>query len=84
MLDRAFERVSAKTSGPVHVIQGDIRQIDLPADQYDIVTAAAVLHHLRGAEEWKAVFAKLYRCLRRGGSLWIADLVEHSSMPFSR
>jgi tRNA (cmo5U34)-methyltransferase len=78
MLDRANERVRAKTSGTVRVIQHDIREADLPAEHYDVIVAAAVLHHLRGDDEWRSVFAKLHACLRPGGSLWIADLVEHS------
>ena len=43
--------------------------------------AAAVLHHLRTDDQWRAVFGKLFASLRPGGSLWIADLVEHSSAP---
>ncbi|MDP9173348.1 MAG: class I SAM-dependent methyltransferase [Planctomycetota bacterium] len=78
MLDRAHERISAKTSGKVTTIQGDIRQIDLGVGTFDIVLAAAVLHHLRADEEWQAVFTKLHRCLAPGGSVWISDMVEHS------
>jgi tRNA (cmo5U34)-methyltransferase len=79
MLDRACQRVSPKTSRPVHTIQADVRDLELPVERYDIVTAAAVLHHLRTDEEWTSVFRKLYACVRPGGSLWIADLVEHST-----
>lgn len=43
----------------------------------DVVLAGAVLHHLRTDEEWRSVFSKLHRSLRPGGSLWIADLVDH-------
>ncbi len=78
MLERAQQRIGDEHSVAIHAIQGDIRQIELPAEHYDLVVAAAVLHHLRGAEEWRAVFAKLHACLRPGGSLWIADLVAHS------
>jgi tRNA (cmo5U34)-methyltransferase len=35
-----------------------------------------VLHHLRSDEEWEHVFAKLFRSLSTGGSLWIFDLVD--------
>jgi tRNA (cmo5U34)-methyltransferase len=38
-----------------------------------------VLHHLRGEAQWRAVFAKLYAALKPGGSLWISDLIEHST-----
>ncbi len=79
MLERASERVSAATSGEVTAIQGDVRELDLPDAQFDCVLAAAVLHHLRGDEEWQQVFAKFYRCLKPGGSIWIVDLIEHST-----
>ncbi len=77
MLDRAVERVGTQTGGCVEAIQGDVREIELGEGRFDVILAAAVLHHLRGDEEWLAVFEKLYRSLRPGGSLWIADLVAH-------
>jgi tRNA (cmo5U34)-methyltransferase len=80
MLDRAKERVSRATAGRITTIQGDIREVE-PADgQFDIVIAAAVLHHLRADEEWRKVFTAFHRALRPGGSIWIFDLVE-SSIP---
>ena len=78
MLDRAVERVSQATSGKVTAIQGDIRELPLGESCYDLICAAAVLHHLREIEEWRSVFAKLYAALNVGGSLWISDLIEHS------
>ncbi len=80
MLDRATERVSRATTGTINTIQGDIREIELPSGEFDIVLAAAVLHHLRTDSEWRAVFAAFHRALRPGGSVWIFDLVE-SSIP---
>ncbi len=78
MLDRAVERVGLATSGRVTVLQGDIRELQLGEAQFDLICAAAVLHHLRETAEWQLVFAKLYTALRAGGSFWISDLVEHS------
>jgi tRNA (cmo5U34)-methyltransferase len=78
MLERARQRVGAATRGAVTLIQGDVRDIDLGRERFDVITAAAILHHLRGDGEWRAVFAKLYDSLRPGGSLWVADLVCHS------
>jgi tRNA (cmo5U34)-methyltransferase len=76
MLDRATERMGRATTGHVTPIQGDIREVNLPADEFDIVLAAAVLHHLRTDQEWRAVFTAFHRALRPGGSLWIFDLVD--------
>lgn len=77
MLQRAHERVSAVTYGKVEIIQADILIADLPEDSYDIVLAAAVLHHLREDGDWEQVFNKIYRSLKPGGSFWISDLVSH-------
>lgn len=84
MLDRAVERVSAATTGEVVTMQGDVRDLDLGESKCDIILAAAVLHHLRADSEWEAVFRKFHRALRRGGSMWIADLVSHESPEFQR
>jgi tRNA (cmo5U34)-methyltransferase len=80
MLDRAAERVGRTTTGSVTTVQGDIREIELGEQQFDIILASAVLHHLRTDSEWRDVFAAFHRALRAGGSLWIFDLVE-SSIP---
>jgi tRNA (cmo5U34)-methyltransferase len=80
MLDRAAERVGRATSGAVTPVQGDVRDIDLGEGRFDVILAAAVLHHLRTDAEWRAVFAAFHRALRPGGSVWVFDLVE-SSIP---
>ncbi len=76
MLERACERVGAATQGAVEILQGDIRSAELGESAVDVVVAAASLHHLREDEEWEAVFSKVRRALRPGGSFWIADFVE--------
>lgn len=80
MLDRATERVGRVTAGTVTAIQGDIREVELGEGRFDVVVAAAVLHHLRTDAEWRAVFAAFHRTLRPGGSVWVFDLVE-SAIP---
>lgn len=80
MLDRAQRRVSEHSAGPVQTIQSDVRTLQLEPESVDVILAAAVLHHLRTPEEWRAVFGDLYRWLRPGGSVWIYDMVE-SSIP---
>lgn len=78
MLQRAVQRIKPATSGSITSMQGDIRTLEVSVEQYDVILAAAVLHHLRDDAEWLAVFQKLYDALTPGGSLWISDLVEHS------
>ncbi|MFO0799430.1 MAG: class I SAM-dependent methyltransferase [Gemmataceae bacterium] len=80
MLDRATERVGRATTGSIKAVRGDIREAALPDEGFDIVLAAAVLHHLRTDEEWRDVFTACHRALRPGGSVWVFDLVQ-SSIP---
>jgi tRNA (cmo5U34)-methyltransferase len=79
MLDRAVERVRPVTNGEIRTAQADIRDLDLGESQFDIIVAAAVFHHLREDGEWSSVFRKCHRALRPGGSIWISDLVAHST-----
>lgn len=79
MLDRALQRVQPATSGTVQTVQSDIRDYDAGENRFDIVLAAAVLHHLREENEWQAVFSKLHRALKSGGSLWIFDHVASAT-----
>jgi len=83
MLERAKERISAQTSGTVTTIQLDMKELDLPAEKYDIILAAATLHHLRTDEDWELVFTKFYKSLKPGGCLWISDLITHDTEPLN-
>ena len=79
MLDRAAQRVGEVAGGAIVAAQADIRELALEEAGFDVILAAAVVHHLRDDGEWRDVFAKCYRALRPGGSLWISDLIEHST-----
>lgn len=77
MLTRAAQRVGAATPGAVRTVQADIREVGFAPASFDLITAAAVFHHLRDDAQWHAVFGKCYAALRPGGTLWISDLVTH-------
>ena len=79
MLERARQRISPVTPARLNLHQLDIREFPCGEGQYDIVVAAAVLHHLRSDDEWRSVFAKIYYSLKMGGSFWVSDLVHHSN-----
>jgi tRNA (cmo5U34)-methyltransferase len=79
MLEKAQTRISAVNTGIVRTFQGDFRAIDLPEAGYDVIIAAAVLHHLRDDDDWETAFRKIYRLTSPGGSFWITDLVSHES-----
>lgn len=79
MLRRAEERLSSITSGIIRTFHGDIRELPLVEEGYDVILAAAVLHHLRDEQDWESTFRKMYRLLRPGGTIWITDLVTHEN-----
>ena len=79
MLSRARSRLESQGCSRINTIQGDFRNIPLEDGNYDIVLAAAVLHHLRDDDDWKTTFEKLFRITSPGGSVWISDLVFHES-----
>lgn len=81
MLERAKQRVIASGIDTVTTWLADIRDADLPKSSYDVVLAAAVLHHLRDDEDWQGTFEKIISVLRPGGSFWITDLVVHETTP---
>ena len=51
----------------------------LPEQSFDIILAAAVLHHLRDEADWIASFDRIFQLLKPGGSVWITDLVTQES-----
>ena len=75
MLERAKERILANTNNVVEVFQGDIREVNLKENYFDIILAGAVLHHLRDDTDWETTFGKLFRLLKPGGCLMISDLI---------
>ena len=79
MLDKALERVSQKTSKKVEILQGDIREVPLKENHFDIILAGAVLHHLSDDSDWETTFSKLYKLLKPGGCLMISDLITQDT-----
>jgi tRNA (cmo5U34)-methyltransferase len=79
MLDKAFERVSQLTNNKVTISQGDIREVNLKENQYDIILAGAVLHHLRDDKDWETTFKKIFKLLRPGGCLMISDFISQDT-----
>lgn len=79
MLTRARERIVDATTGKVKIFHGDFREIALAPESYDVILAAAVLHHLRDDQDWASAFRKLFELTAPGGSVWITDLVSHES-----
>ncbi len=79
MLDKALERVLQKTNNNVTTLQGDIREVELTENHFDIILAGAVLHHLRDDNDWETTFKKLFKVLKPGGCLMISDLITQDT-----
>jgi tRNA (cmo5U34)-methyltransferase len=77
MLERARQRIAAINTGEIRIFHGDFRTITLIPQTYDVILAAAVLHHLRHEADWETAFGKIYELTAPGGSVWITDLVSH-------
>lgn len=65
--------------GAIRLWENDFRDATLPDGAFDVILAAAVLHHLRDDADWLAAFEKIHRLLAPGGSVWITDLVSHET-----
>ncbi len=79
MLERAKERISREKAGEVRIFHGDFRDLALPPSHYDLIVAAAVLHHLRNDSDWERCFSKIYDLLKPEGALFISDMVHHQN-----
>jgi tRNA (cmo5U34)-methyltransferase len=75
MLERAKQRIEVVGGQSVAVCQTDLRQANFPEASVDCILAGAVLHHLRETADWAETFSRLYRWLKPGGRLYVADLV---------
>ncbi|MCC6711965.1 MAG: class I SAM-dependent methyltransferase [Candidatus Dadabacteria bacterium] len=79
MLGRARERLARENVGEVRIFHGDFRDADLPSLHYDIVVAAAVLHHLRDDADWESTFRKIHALMKPGGVFLVSDMVWSGS-----
>lgn len=77
MLERANERLSKEQAGEIRLFHSDFRELTLPHSHYDLIIAAAVLHHLRDDKDWENTFKEIYELLKPGGAFLISDMVHH-------
>lgn len=77
MLDMAKERISKENAGVVRIFHVDFREAELPQSNYDLIIAAAVLHHLRDDTDWENCFQKIHSLLKPEGALFVSDMVHH-------
>ncbi len=79
MLEKSRERIAVETDKEIRTFHGDIHELSFEENSYDVILAAAVLHHLRTDEDWENSFRKIHSLLRPGGSFWITDIVTHEN-----
>ena len=80
MLDKA--RVNTKKLGYTNVefVKGDIEEMPLPANTYDVVISNCVLNLVPDKEK---AFAGIFRVLKNGGHFCISDVVLSGELPES-
>ena len=61
----------------VEVVEADAADTGLPEGRFSAAACFSVLHHVPSAEHQDRLFTELGRVLRPGGSLLVADAVEH-------
>ncbi len=74
MLETARENLDALGVENVELVEGDLSELPLADGSVDAAFANMVLHH---AEEPATMLAEMARVVRPGGSVVIADEVEH-------
>jgi tRNA (cmo5U34)-methyltransferase len=57
----------------IRYVASDVRVFDFSG--YDAVVSSLTLHHLRRGQEKSGLYKKIYSGLRKGGVLYLADLV---------
>jgi len=71
MVEVLKEKVQKTGVKNVNPILGDIESLDLGGERYDLIVSSMTLHHIRDP---KRLFEKLFKSLKRGGYIAIADL----------
>lgn len=59
-------------SGPVHLLRGLCQQLPFPPNCFDCVLSTLLFHHLHRHDK-QATLGEIYRVLRPGGQLHLAD-----------
>ena len=78
MLEKARNNAAKHGFGNVTFIKGDIENMPLPDNQYDVVVSNCVLNLV--PDKMKA-FKEVYRILKQGGHFCVSDIVIKGSLP---
>ncbi len=78
MIDKAVANNQKLGYTNVEFIKGDIEQMPLPTDQYDVVVSNCVLNLVPDKQK---AFAEISRVLKKGGHFCVSDVVIKGNLP---
>ncbi|NMC39596.1 MAG: arsenite methyltransferase [Bacteroidales bacterium] len=78
MIDKARENCRKLGYDNVEFVSGDIEQMPLPDNSFDVVISNCVLNLVPGKSK---AFNEIFRVLRPGGHLCVSDVVIKGSLP---
>ncbi|MDF1572662.1 MAG: arsenite methyltransferase [Bacteroidales bacterium] len=78
MVNKARENLAKTGFTNIRFVQGDIEQIPLPDNAFDVVISNCVLNLVPGKE---VAFKEIFRVLKPGGHFCISDIVLQGNLP---
>ena len=75
MVEVLKEKISKSNARNIKPILGNVETLELPEEYYNLIVSSMTLHHIKKPLE---LFKKLYRSLKRGGYIAIADLQKEN------
>ena len=78
MIDKAIANNQKLGFTNVEFLRGDIENMPLPAEQYDVVVSNCVLNLV---PDKRKAFAEISRVLRKGGHFCVSDVVIKGNLP---
>lgn len=78
MLEKARKNAEKLGFQNVNFVQGDIEDMPLPDNQYDVIVSNCVLNLVPDKNK---AFAQMYRVLKNGGHFCVSDVVLKGTLP---
>ncbi len=75
MLEQASAKLSERRAGHIELVEGGFMDVDFPEQTFDLVVSSIALHHLLDPDK-AALYPRIFKWLKAGGQLRIADEVK--------